>query len=340
MCKKISDGVRNLNHVSKLVVLLFLTTLICAIPVSAQTDQGFEWGFAYDDVFYFMMHLEGDGMLIDEEIYIILNDTLPVIPDSMDNWTDIPYTGILAYYSNGTQLGIEILTFVAMYNVHLPIGDWTLLSTLAQATHNVENFTLDPEDPFFWGYSWEDDDWNLSGDGFTIYSIYTIYVHVEYLKIDGFLTQYSLEAYNTTTKEKTGEITLDRIGLEQYKETTAPTINHPDDISYVEGQEGNNITWHASDDNPSSYQIMVNGTLFRSGSWNMTSEAITVVVDNLEPGGYNYTLVVYDVRGFSISDEVMVTVALQAPTILPLVLISVVAGGVILVIVAVVYRRR
>jgi hypothetical protein len=105
--------------------------------MSAQTNQGFEWGFAYDDVFYFMMHLEGDGMLIDEEIHLELNDTLPVIPDSMDNWTDIPYTGIWAFYANGSQLGIEILTFVAMYNVHLPIGDWTLLSTLAQATHNI-----------------------------------------------------------------------------------------------------------------------------------------------------------------------------------------------------------
>ncbi|MHA1943009.1 MAG: hypothetical protein ACW96M_01305, partial [Candidatus Thorarchaeota archaeon] len=76
-----------MNRISNLIVLLFLTTLLCAIPVSAQTDQDFEWGFAYDDEIHFMMHLNGTGFHIDEEIYIVSNDTLPTIPDSMDNWT-------------------------------------------------------------------------------------------------------------------------------------------------------------------------------------------------------------------------------------------------------------
>lgn len=202
-------------------------TLMCAMPVYAQTDQEFEWGFAYDDEFHFMMHLNATGFHIDEEIYIVLNDTIPAIPDGMTSWTDIPYTGIFAYYANGTQLGIEILTFIAMYNVHLPIGNWDLLNTLAQTTHDVENFTLDPEDPRFWGYSWEDDDWVLSTNGGTIYSNFTLYVHIEYLKVDGFLTHYSVDSYNTTTMADTGEITLDRLDIEKYRETTDPTLNHP-----------------------------------------------------------------------------------------------------------------
>jgi hypothetical protein len=307
------------------------------MPINAQTDQGFEWGFAYDDEFHFMMHINGTGFHIDEEIYVILNDTIPAIPDSMDNWTDIPYTGIWAYYANGTQLGIEILMFIAMYNVHLPIGNWDLLSTLAQTTHNVENFTLDPEDPFFWGYSWEDADWVLSGDGWTIWSNYTLNVHVAYLKTDGFLTHYSVDAYNTTTMADEGEITLERLDIEKYSETTVPTTDHPSDITYIEGQVGNNITWHASDDYPSSYEILVDGTLLRTGSWNLTSEAITVIVDGQTAGEYNYTLVVYDVRGNSVSDEVLVTV--EPPTVLPWIMISVV-GGILIVIVAVVLRRR
>ncbi|MHA2150271.1 MAG: hypothetical protein ACXAAN_16655, partial [Candidatus Thorarchaeota archaeon] len=245
-----------MNRVSKLVILLFLATLICAIPVSAQTDQGFEWGFVYDDEIHFMMHLNGTGLQIDEEIYFVSNDTLPTIPDSMDEWTDIPYTGIDAYYANGTQLGIEILAFVAMYNVYLPIGNWALLSSLAQATHNVENFTLDSEDPFFWGYSWEDNDWVLRAGEVTIYSNYTLYVHVAYLKTDGFLTHYSVDAYNTTTMADEGEITLERLGIEKYSETIAPTTDHPDDVVYIEGQEGNTIIWFARDDNPGAYEIL------------------------------------------------------------------------------------
>ena len=290
-----------------------------------------------------MMHLNGTGFHIDEEIYLVSNDTLPSIPDSMDDWTDIPYTGMDAYYSNGTQLGIEMIAFVAMYNAYLPIGNWSFLSTLAQTTHTVENFALDPEEYAFWGYGWEDDDWLLSGDLWTIWSNYTLYVHVEYLKTDGFLANYTVDAYNTTTGADAGEITLERMDIDKYRETTAPTTDHPDDITYVEGHEGNNITWHASDDYPDRYEIYVDGALLRSGTWNLTSEAIVAIVDGLTLGEYNYTLVVYDVRGNSASDEVMVTV--ESVTTPPWFMISVVAGGLVvggmlIVIAAVVFRRR
>jgi len=351
MCKRISEGVRNLKRVSILVVLLLVATLIPAVPVIAQTDQGFEWGFAYDDEIHFMMDLNGTGIHIDEEIYMVSNDTLPSIPDSMDNWTDIPYTGIDAFYVNGTQLGIEILTFVAMYNVYLPTGNWTFLSSLAQTTHTVENFTLDPEDPCFWGYSWEDDDWMLSGEGWTIWSNYTLYVHVEYLKIDGFIAHYSVDAYNTTTGADAGEITLERMGMEKYRETTDPIIlNQPSEIEYIEGQVGYNITWYASDDYPSTYELLSMRdelppaiplpqmpVLFKSGLWNDSSEAITLNVDGLSPGVYTYVLVVYDVRGNSATDWVKVTV--MPVTVLPWIMISVV-GGLLIVIAAVVVRRR
>ncbi len=321
-----------------LVAVLFLTMLVCTIPVSAQTDQGFEWGFAYDDEFHFMMHLNGTGFHIDEEIYIILNDTIPTIPDTMTNWTDIPYTGIWAYYANGTQLGIEILTFIAMYNVHLPIGNWALLSTLAQTTHDVENFALNTEDAFFWGYRWHDNDWVLTDGSFTIYSNFTLYVQVEYLKTDGFLTNYTVDAYNTTTGADAGEITLERLDMEKYRDTLSPTIDNPDDISYIEGEEGNSITWYPTDDYPSHYEILLDEVLYKSGPWNHTVEAVVISVDDLSGGEYNYACIVYDIRGNFARDDVIVTV--QAPMVFPLVLISVVAGGVILVIVAVVLRRR
>jgi hypothetical protein len=333
------------------VILLFLATLLPVVPVIAETDQGFEWGFAYDDEIHFMMHLNGTGLQIDEEIYLVSNDTLPTIPDSMDNWTDIPYTVMYAYYANGTQLGIEILSFVAMYNAYLPIGNWTFLSTLAHTTHDVENFTLDPEDPHFWGYSWEDDDWVLSDGGVTIYSNYSLYVHVEYLKTDGFIAHYSVDAYNTTTGADAGEITLERMGMEKYRETTAPIIlNQPSDFEYIEGQVGFNITWYASDDYPNNYEILVKHNPLpptpptleapfptKIGLWNDSSEAINIVVDGLSPGVHIYILVVYDVRGNAVSDTVTVTV--RPVTVLPWILVFVV-GGVVIVIAAVVFRRR
>ena len=340
-----------MKRVSILLILLLLATLLPVVPVIAQTDQGLEWGFTYDDEIHFMMHLNGTGFQIDEEIYLVSNDTLPTIPDSMDNWTDIPYTIMYAYYANGTQLGIEILSFVAMYNAYLPIGNWTFLTTLAQTTHDVKNFTLDPEDPHFWGYSWEDDDWVLSGEGWTIWSNYTLKVHVDYLKNDGFLANYSVDAYNTTTGADAGEIVLERMGMEKYRETTDPIIlSQPSDIEYIEGQEGYNITWYASDDHPSTYEILIKHDplppglptlealgLLKSGLWNDSSEAITIVVDGLSAGIHTYILVVYDVRGNGAADSVRVTV--RPATVLPWIVISVV-GGILIVIAAVVIRRR
>ncbi|MFX1603047.1 MAG: hypothetical protein ACFFCK_06130 [Promethearchaeota archaeon] len=327
-----------MKRASKLVVGLLLAALTCSLPVAAQTNQGFEWGFEWTDEFHFDMYLEGDGMLIDEEIYFQLNETLPTIPDSMDNWTDIPWVTVNAYYANGTKMGIEVILFLATHNMHVPIGNWPVLTSLYQSTLSVENLTMDPENSNFWGYSWEDDDWSYgwihASEGLTLE------VHVDYLKADGFLAHYSVESYNTSTREKTGELTAYRLGLEPYTDTTAPTLGHPADINYFVGQTGNSITWSPSDDHPSSYQVLLDNTVLTSGDWNSTTEDIIVSVDGHEVGEYNYTIVVADVAGNMASDEVIVTV--EAPDLfgnLPLIAVFVFAGVVVLV-VAMVVRRR
>ena len=307
------------------MVLLLIATVVPAVPVIAQTEQGLEWGFAYDDEFHFMMHLNSTGFQITEEIYLICNETLPSIPDAISNWTDLPHTGIEAYYANGTQLGIEIIAFVAMYNVYLPIGNWSLLSSLVRRTHDVENLTMAIIEPSFWGYRWEDDDWVLTDGGVTIYSNYTINVHVEYLKTDGFLANYTVDAYNTTTGADAGEIVLERLGIEEYRETTDPIIvTHPNDIVYVEGQVGNSITWYASDDYPATYeiyvlpvtnpQILIAPFRIKSGLWNDSSEAITIAVDGLSVGVRDYTLIVHDLSGNHDADTVRVSVIEESDT--------------------------
>jgi len=337
--KRTNPGEESMNRVAVLVLVIFSIGVVCTTPVFAQTNQGFEWGFTSEDTFYFMMHLEGDGMNINEEIYLELNDTLPAIPDSMDNWTDIPWVSINAYYSNGTKLGIEVLTFIAMYNVHLPIGNWSFLSSLALETHNLENLTLDDDDIFFWGYSWEDDNWVLSGEDWTIYSNYTIYVHVSYLKTDGFIAHYSVDSYNTTTKEQVGEITLNRLGIEKYSDTVAPGINTVDDVVYTEGETGNSITWSPYDDYPSSYQVLLDSVEIVSGAWNTTGETIVVNVDGHTAGEYNYTIVVSDFRGNTATDGVEVRVHPYPGS--PLIYIVVVAVAIVgIVIVLIGLKRR
>ena len=89
-------------------------------------------------------------------------------------------------------------------------------------------------------------------------------------------------------------------------ETTTPTIDQPADMDYEEGTTGNTITWTPSDAHPSHYVVYRNGTEVALASWNGNS--ITVEVDGLNVGIYDYRIVVYDTSGNSNSDTVIVTV--------------------------------
>ncbi len=288
-------------------MILFLSMSMSSTSVIAATNQGFEWGVDTGDEFHFVLHADGDGLMIDEEIYIEANATTPV-PDSITNWTDIPLDTLDVYYANGTEMGIEALLLIAAYNIELPVGNWTYLNYLAFYTLGLANFTFDDYDLYFWGYSWQDDNWTLSGDGWTLFSKYSIAVHVDYLKVDGFIAHYSVIATNRTTHVKTGEITLERLGIEQYTDRITPIISQPEDIEYVLGETGHNITWTASDDYPMSYQIQKDGTEVMSGNWNSTTEEFTINVDNLDVGEYAYHITVVDIGGNTAYDDVYVIV--------------------------------
>ncbi|MFW9912782.1 MAG: hypothetical protein ACFFEU_09935 [Candidatus Thorarchaeota archaeon] len=327
-----------MNRAKAFLVVLCIIAMLSYPLVVAQTNQGLEWGFDPEDEFHFMMHLDAEDMLIDEEIYVNSSDPLPIIPDSLTNWSDIPYVTLDAYFTNGTDLGEYVLVLVMALNFHLPIGNWTLMSFLYSTTLNVDHFTLDADDPYFWGYSWDDD--NFTYGVISVEEGITIFVHVDYFKEDGYLSHYSLDSYNTTTMEKTGELELNRIGMEPYRDKTAPVLNHPDDIGYfVGGSSGETIIWILSDDYPLSYEVWVDGTTLMSGDWNSSSESIAVPVWGLDAGEYNYTIEVSDFAGNIAVDTVMVAVQpldiFAGPT--PYLLIAGVI--VLLVIVAVAYRK-
>jgi hypothetical protein len=94
--------------------------------------------------------------------------------------------------------------------------------------------------------------------------------------------------------------------------TSAPLIDSPSDIEYEYLTTGNEIIWIPSDPNPDSYSIFRNGTIVGSGGWNGSS--ISIIVDWLIPGVYEYILIVYNIGGSFASDTVMVTVKLPVTT--------------------------
>ena len=88
---------------------------------------------------------------------------------------------------------------------------------------------------------------------------------------------------------------------------TVPDIDSPTDIMYLEHSTGHTITWIITDDNPTTYTIICNGTLIVSGSWS-SAVNITINVDGLSPAIYEYTINVTDADGLTASDIVSVNV--------------------------------
>ena len=86
------------------------------------------------------------------------------------------------------------------------------------------------------------------------------------------------------------------------------TIDSPLDITYIIGTTGHEIEWTPSSATPATFQLYLGGALIDSGSWN--GSPITVDVDGLLVGIYNYTLYVYNEVGDFAADSVLVVVSI------------------------------
>ncbi|MHA1199387.1 MAG: hypothetical protein ACTSQF_08685 [Candidatus Heimdallarchaeaceae archaeon] len=96
-------------------------------------------------------------------------------------------------------------------------------------------------------------------------------------------------------------------------DTVKPYINRPPNIEYTIGETGNEIDWIPIDDYPGDYAVYLNDTEFLSGQWN-SSDWITIDVDGLPIGTYNYTIWISDQAGKTNVDTVWVTVN---PVVIP-----------------------
>lgn len=85
-----------------------------------------------------------------------------------------------------------------------------------------------------------------------------------------------------------------------------PLISHPEDMTVVFGSVGNTITWNVIARKPASYSVMRNELVILSETWN--GFPVTVSIDGLPPGYFNFTLSVADREGDSSSDSVIVQV--------------------------------
>ena len=91
---------------------------------------------------------------------------------------------------------------------------------------------------------------------------------------------------------------------------TIPTTTSPDDITYYYSQTDNSITWYAYDPYPEYFMILMDGVYHDGGVWDVSGQEITISVDDLEVGTYEFTLLVSN-DAFNITDTVIVSVLLD-----------------------------
>jgi hypothetical protein len=108
----------------------------------------------------------------------------------------------------------------------------------------------------------------------------------------------------------TGNTAIDTVVVE-VKDTVSPSVSSPNDMQYEEGVTGNSINWNVSDLGMLTYVVRRNDSTLLNGVCN--DSEISLNIDFLAPGVYNYTLVVTDEGGNSANDSVLVVVLASTP---------------------------
>lgn len=142
--------------------------------------------------------------------------------------------------------------------------------------------------------------WNITGESITVF-------------VDGL--SVALHNYTLVVTDIGGNIGKDEVFVTVFS-AIIPYVDHPIDQSISEGSINNNITWNPLDLNPLGYIIYRNSQIITSGPWNSSSETISVPLEGLNLGQYNFTLYIYDDEANSAVDTVWITIIdTTSPTI-------------------------
>ena len=178
---------------------LAILSIFLISPVAAANNQGLSWAIASADRFDFTVKTDIPGEdNINEGLYYVVQNNPATIPDSISMWSQIPAITVKLYWTNGS---LASLGLIGADKLAVPIGNWTLLSSLAEdlAFPGYE----DVNDAAYWGYK--------ARTAFFLPSI-QLRLEVKWLKSDGFLSLIDATFWNTTSDSEYGSFTLTRQG--------------------------------------------------------------------------------------------------------------------------------
>ncbi len=98
-------------------------------------------------------------------------------------------------------------------------------------------------------------------------------------------------------------------------DTEPPEINQPSDITFEEGETGQQLAWVPTSNSPDDYYIFQDGLLVESGYW-LSGYQIIYPISYLLKGDYTFLIHVYDTFDQMISDTVLVHVQDTTPPVI------------------------
>ncbi len=225
--------------------------------------------------------------------------------------------------------GINNTWYNESYNIGNYWDDWDGLSnyTIDGLSGSVDPYPIDYFNPYFLttldveyvfgttnnNITWMPFDWSPKN-----YSIYkddeflfggpwdgsSITVDVDSLAIGSYI-------YRCTVFDRFNNYASDTVTV-TVATNEPPVLIPTDNITYHLGSVNNILSWDASDADPYVYYIYFQGNQLHTGFW--TSDfPISIPIDGLGLGEYNYTIVVQDELGNNASDTVFVIVIPAVP---------------------------
>ncbi len=180
----------------QIALVMSFVAMFLISPVAAATSEGLEWGVALNDEFTFQFKVVEEGVTtLDEGVNFTVEATPPSIDDPLTSWDHLDGVDVDLVYTNGSSVGVEgfylLGILLAGGHIAVPIGNFSLLGELLMdSMFWTENTTL-VNDATNWGVRTT----GIEDEMF-------MQVNVLYLKTDGFIARYTLEARNMTSNDR------------------------------------------------------------------------------------------------------------------------------------------
>jgi hypothetical protein len=209
----------------------------------------------------------------------------------------------------------------------------TQLNFLPDSPTSIPSLANIPEPQYIWNKTYGGDLWRWKSWSSDTWDGTQISVNVSGLGLGEY--DFMITLYDGSSNSVS-----DTVGV-SVVDTTHPSIDHPPDFGYLEGVTGNRITWATSDLHPEFFTVFKDGIMYRSRSWD--GAYITITVDGLPAGEHNFTIVVRDTSGNSVSNTVIITVESAGLVMSPEVLAGMLSFGAAIISVVgglIAHRRR